>query len=185
MKKSYLTTSDVANELGVSSSAVLDYQQKGYIKPVRIEVTGRRLYSPEDVKELKKQIGTNNENVELITVDKVAKILMISIATVYAYEEKGYIKAVKVLPSGRRFFSKAEIEAMCPSVSTEGLLTTSDLAKLAGVSVSYVYTLRDAGVIQPVRKILTSRALYKQEDVATIKSYKGKKIVKEEKGNEE
>ncbi|MBQ7775203.1 MAG: helix-turn-helix domain-containing protein [Lachnospiraceae bacterium] len=185
MRKSYLTTSDVANELGISSSAVADYCQKGYISPVRIEIGGRRLYSLEAVKALKEKIGANNESMELITADKVAKILMVSIATVYAYEDKGYIKPVKVLPSGRRFFSKAEIEAMCPSESTEDLITTSDLAKLAGVSVSFVYTLKDAGIIQPARKILTSRALYRQEDVATVKSYKGKKIDKEAKNNEE
>ena len=55
-KDGYLTSSDAARKLGISNTTLLNYEQKGILKPSFILGSGHRRYTEEQISQFKKSL---------------------------------------------------------------------------------------------------------------------------------
>ena len=50
--------------------------------------------------------------VDEITAREIANLFGVSVTTVYSWEYKGYIKPARVSPSGRKYYSRQEVNKL-------------------------------------------------------------------------
>ena len=172
LKKAGLTTREVAQELGVTQQVVLSYCEKGHIKPCLIEIGGRHLFDPDEVKALKASLGYEHNLDDYVSAPQAAKMLGIGITTVYSYERQGVLKVARRLPSGRKFFLKSDIEELNKQMGgnpDNTLISSNDLALKSGVPVSVIYRMCNKGLLKPTRVMLSGKYLFKPSDISTVR----------------
>lgn len=113
-----------------------------------------------------------------VKIGEAARLLGVSASTLGSWQAKGILVPAQIFPSGHRRYSMSQIEDFIRNQenisklddsgadSDEVYMTSRQVAKYIGISVSLVNSLEEKGELLPRRKLPTNnRRLYTQSDV--------------------
>lgn len=113
-----------------------------------------------------------------IKIGEAARLLGVSTSTLGRWQDTGVLIPAQIFPSGHRRYSLEQVEEFIRNQentsklsddvdeSNEVFLTSRQVAKYIGVSVSLINSLEEKGQLIPRRKLPTNnRRLYAQSDV--------------------
>lgn len=113
-----------------------------------------------------------------VKIGEAARMLGVSSSTLGSWQAKGLLVPAQIFPSGHRRYSISQIEEFIrnqestskldnsESDTDEEYLTSKQVAKYIGVSISLVNSLEESGDLVPRRKLPTNnRRLYALSDV--------------------
>lgn len=113
-----------------------------------------------------------------IKIGEAARMLGVSSSTLGSWQAKGILVPAQIFPSGHRRYSLSQIEEFIRNQentsklddleddSNEEFLTSKQVAKYIGVSISLINSLEEKGELVPRRKLPTNnRRLYALSDV--------------------
>lgn len=113
-----------------------------------------------------------------VKIGEAARLLGVSSSTLGSWQAKGILVPAQIFPSGHRRYSMSQIEEFIRNQENisklddsgvdddEEYLTSKQVARYIGVSVSLINSLEEKGELVPRRKLPTNnRRLYAQSDV--------------------
>lgn len=168
---------EVASMFGLKTATIVRW-----IKSGKLTVScGNYTFSEEDIAKYKDSFNTLDD---LISTGEVCKLLGVSSVTVYTYIEKGILSVAGIYPSGRRVFSRREVEKLNESLGVslqecDDLLSRTDIVQVYGESFyKRVNEARIAGEISVARELpakgRTGARFYRKSDIKKLfEKYKG------------
>lgn len=113
-----------------------------------------------------------------IKIGEAARLLGVSTSTLGRWQDTGVLIPAQIFPSGHRRYSLEQVEEFIKTQENtsklaedvdereEVFMTSRQVAKYLGVSVSLINSLEEKGQLVPRRKLPTNnRRLYAQSDV--------------------
>lgn len=157
-KRSVITGWEIAKLFDVSESAIAKWESLGLLKAVPVTIYGLGYYDEEDVLKLKARCVNDTLPEDLMTLAEVMELFGVSRYIVCNWISKGRLNAVLVLPSGKRFFDKAEVMKLYEEESNpiyggrkrEELFSIKEVTNLFKLSMTAIQTWNTKGVLKPV-----------------------------------
>lgn len=165
------TLDDVASMFGLKTSTIIKWVESGKLTVSH----GNYVFSEEDIAKYKENFNSLDD---IISTGEVCKILGVTSVTVYTYVEKGILSVAGVYPSGRRFFSRKEVEELNKSLGVslqecDELLSRIDIIQTYGKSFyAKVNEARISGEISAARELPASKRtgarFYRKSDIEKL-----------------